>query len=105
VAPDRPRNGDSWKEANARGHFPTEQAALKCVYLAIMSLDPIGKGRKRWSNRWKEALNAFEITFDGRGLCVGWVGDGETLNHLVWSRRGSLRRVEETPDRGDGGAG
>ena len=52
--------------ANARGHFPTEQAALKCVYLAIMSLDPKGTGQKRWSNRWKSALNAFEITFDGR---------------------------------------
>jgi hypothetical protein len=24
----------------ARGHFPNEQAALKCVYMAIMSLDP-----------------------------------------------------------------
>jgi putative transposase len=54
------------RAVNARGHFPTEQAALKCVYLAIMSLDPTGKGRKRWSNRWKAALNAFEITFDGR---------------------------------------
>ena len=54
------------RAVNARGHFPTEQAALKCVYLAIMSLDPTGKGRKRWSNRWKAALIAFEITFDGR---------------------------------------
>lgn len=47
-------------------HFPTEAAALKCVYLAIMSLDPKGTARQRWSNRWKAALNAFEITFDGR---------------------------------------
>jgi hypothetical protein len=31
-----------------------------------MTLDPTGKDRKRWSNRWKAALNAFEITFDGR---------------------------------------
>jgi transposase-like protein len=54
------------RAVNARGHFPTEQAALKCIYLAVMSLDPTGKGRKRWSNRWKKALNAFEITFDGR---------------------------------------
>ena len=50
----------------ARGHFPTEPAALKCVYLAIMSLDPTGRGRQRWTNRWKPALNAFDITFDGR---------------------------------------
>ena len=54
------------RAVNARGHFPTEAAALKCVYLAIMSLDPTGKGQKRWSHRWKAALNAFEITFDGR---------------------------------------
>ena len=54
------------KAVNARGHFPSEQAALKCLYLAVMSLDPTGKGRKRWSNRWKAALNAFDITFDGR---------------------------------------
>jgi hypothetical protein len=32
------------RAVNARGHFPTEAAALKCVYLAIMSLDPTGKG-------------------------------------------------------------
>ena len=50
----------------ARGHFPTEQAALKCVYLVTRSLDPTGRGRARWVTRWKPALNAFAITFDGR---------------------------------------
>jgi putative transposase len=54
------------RAVNARGHFPTEQAALKILYLTITSLDPTGKGRARWSNRWKAALNAFDITFDGR---------------------------------------
>lgn len=54
------------RAVNARGHFPSEAAAMKCVYMAIMSLDPTGKGRKRWSTRWKKALNAFDITFDGR---------------------------------------
>ena len=54
------------RAVNARGHFPTEQAATKCLYLAIRSLDPTGKGRQRWTNRWKAALNAFDITFDGR---------------------------------------
>src|SRR6266567_1471616 len=54
------------RAVNARGHFPTEQAAMKCLYMAIMSLDPTGRGRKRWTNRWKAALNAFDITFDGR---------------------------------------
>lgn len=54
------------RAVKARGHFPNEQAALKCVYLAVMSLDPTGKGRKRWIIRWKAALNAFDITFEGR---------------------------------------
>ncbi|MFD5831704.1 IS256 family transposase [Lentzea sp. NPDC060358] len=54
------------RAVKARGHFPTEQAALKCVYMAIMSLDPTGTGRARWTMRWKPALNAFDIAFDGR---------------------------------------
>jgi putative transposase len=54
------------RAVKTRGHFPTEQAAMKCLYLVIISLDPTGRGRKRWSNRWKAALNAFDITFDGR---------------------------------------
>jgi hypothetical protein len=54
------------RAVKARGHFPNEQAALKCVYMAIMSLDPTGKGQASWTMRWKTALNAFDITFDGR---------------------------------------
>ncbi|WSL21441.1 IS256 family transposase [Streptomyces sp. NBC_01283] len=54
------------KAVRARGHFPNESAALKCVYMALMSLDPTGKGRKRWTMRWKAPLNAFQIAFEGR---------------------------------------
>jgi len=54
------------RAVNARGHFPNEQAAMKVLYLTVIGLDPTGKGQKRWSNRWKAALNAFEMTFDGR---------------------------------------
>ena len=50
----------------ARGHFPTEQAALKCLYLVTRSLDPTGTGQARWAVRWKPALNAFSITFGDR---------------------------------------
>src|SRR5881227_87955 len=50
----------------ARGHFPTEQAAMKCLYLVTRSLDPTGTGRARWTMRWKPALNAFAITFGDR---------------------------------------
>lgn len=50
----------------ARGHFPTEQAALKCLYLVTRSLDPTGTGRARWTMRWKPVLDAFAITFGDR---------------------------------------
>ena len=32
------------RSVKARGHFPTEQAALKHLYLVIISLDPTGRG-------------------------------------------------------------
>jgi putative transposase len=54
------------RAVRARGHFPSDQAALKCLYLVTRSLDPTGKGRARWAMRWKPALNAFAITFEGR---------------------------------------
>src|ERR1700722_11633876 len=54
------------RAVKARGHFPTEQAALKCLYLVTRSLDPTGTGRTRWTMRWKPALNAFAITFADR---------------------------------------
>ncbi|MFV2086483.1 hypothetical protein ACFHWT_18625, partial [Micromonospora sp. LOL_021] len=56
----------AWQRHTANLPAESEQAALKCVYLAVMSLDPTGTGRKRWAIRWKAALNAFEIAFDGR---------------------------------------
>jgi len=54
------------RAVKARGHFPTEQAAIKCLYLVTRSLDPTGDGRTRWTVRWKPALNAFAITFADR---------------------------------------
>ena len=37
-----------------------------CLYMVTRSLDPTGGGRARWMVRWKPALNAFAITFQGR---------------------------------------
>ena len=54
------------RAVRARGHFPNEQAALKCIYLALRSLDPTGKGKAKWVVRWKPALNAFALAFEGR---------------------------------------
>jgi len=54
------------RAVRARGHFPTEQAAMKCLYLVTRSLDPTGKGHTRWTMRWKPALNAFATTYADR---------------------------------------
>jgi hypothetical protein len=62
-----------------------------------MSLDPTGTGRKRWITRWKAALNAFEITFEGRLSAarnqtpqnrvtplVNWTDPGRTPGCTPW---------------------
>jgi len=54
------------RAVTVRGHFPTEQAAMKTLYLVVRSLDPKGTGQARWVTRWKPALNAFAITFADR---------------------------------------
>jgi len=45
-----------WPEIYEGGQYSSDPSAL----------DPTGKGRARWATRWKPALNAFAITFDGR---------------------------------------
>lgn len=54
------------RAVRARGHFPTEQATLRCPYLVTHSLHRTGQGRTRWTVRWKPAFNAFAITFADR---------------------------------------
>ncbi len=54
------------RAVGTRGHSPTEQAALKCLYLVTRGLDPKGTGQARWTMRWKPALNAFAVTFADR---------------------------------------
>ena len=54
------------RAVTAKGHFPTEQAALKTLYLVTRGLDPKGTGQGRWAVRWKPALNAFAVTFADR---------------------------------------
>jgi transposase-like protein len=54
------------RAVTTKGHFPTEQAALKTLYLVTRSMDPKGTGQARWVTRWKPALNAFAVTFADR---------------------------------------
>jgi transposase-like protein len=38
------------RAVNAQGHFPTEQAALKTLYLVTRGMDPKGTGQARCTN-------------------------------------------------------
>jgi hypothetical protein len=53
------------REVKARGQFATEQAALKYVTVAAMVIDTAAPAR-RWTTRWRAALNAFELAFPDR---------------------------------------
>ena len=55
------------KVTRNRGQFPSEQAALKVLYLAVRNLDEFRSpsvGTR--SSGWKKALQAFTIYFEGR---------------------------------------
>ena len=66
-------NAGSRRPVRARGHFPDEQAVLRCLYPVTRSPGPAGTGRTRWAMRWKPAISAFAISFGGRfpaaGIC------------------------------------
>lgn len=51
------------KTLKTRGHFPSDQAAEKLLYMAIM------QAKENWGRpfvQWKKALNQFAIYFEGR---------------------------------------
>lgn len=55
------------KVTKTRGHFPTDDAALKILYLAIRNIsDQRGGELGTGSHGWKQALNAFAVAFPGR---------------------------------------
>lgn len=55
------------KVTKTRGHFPTDDAVLKILYLAIRNIGTTRGGQFGTNTQgWKHALNAFAITFPGR---------------------------------------
>jgi transposase-like protein len=55
------------KVTRNRGQFPTEQAALKVLYLAVRNLEDYRSPNTGIrSSGWKQALQAFTIYFEGR---------------------------------------
>jgi putative transposase len=71
----------------ARGHFPTEQAAMKCLYLVTRSLDPTGTGRARWTMRWLSRPAA------RCRHCCRSVSAGRSPNPACASRRTGLSTI------------
>jgi putative transposase len=62
-----PVNARLRKATRNRGQFPSEQAALKVLYLAVRNLEEFrtpNVGIR--SAGWKQALQAFTIYFEGR---------------------------------------
>jgi hypothetical protein len=55
-----------WRTVKARGHFPTEQTAIKRLYLVTRSLDPTGPAGQGGLCSGRPALNAFATTFADR---------------------------------------
>jgi len=49
-----------------RGHFPSEQAALKVLYLVIREKRKGGGNLTARINGWSKALNALAITYGDR---------------------------------------
>jgi putative transposase len=55
------------KVTRNRGQFPSEQAALKVLYLAVRNLEEFRRPNVGIrSSAWKQALQAFTIYFEGR---------------------------------------
>jgi putative transposase len=55
------------KVTRNRGHFPSEQAALKVLYLAIRHMiEPKAGDRNQVAPGWKSALNALTLFFEHR---------------------------------------
>ncbi|MFC5150013.1 transposase [Streptomyces aureoversilis] len=55
------------KVTRNRGHFPSEQAALKALYLAVREqVAQSVRCQPRRGTHWKKALNQFSLFFEGR---------------------------------------
>ena len=55
------------KVTRNRGHFPTEQAAVKVLYLAIRHMiEPKAGDRNQVAPGWKSALNALTLDLEDR---------------------------------------
>src|ERR1700744_702326 len=56
------------KIIKTRGHFPTDDAANKLIWLALRNITADGR---RAAHHWKEAMNQFAILYDDRFKAAG----------------------------------
>ncbi|TDD59007.1 IS256 family transposase [Actinomadura rubrisoli] len=76
------------KVTKARGHFPSDDAVVKLLWLAIINIED-KRARERAANREKGTKNAFQPTRLVEGLRVsGW---REALNELAIAYPGRIR--------------
>ena len=61
-------NAQLRKIIKTRGHFPTDDAASKLIWLALRN---ITAGRGNAAHHWKEAMNQFAILYDDRFNAAG----------------------------------
>lgn len=54
------------KATTRRGHFPTEQSALKVLYLTVLERRPNRSNPTGKINGWKSILNTLTITYGDR---------------------------------------
>ncbi len=85
-----------------RGHFPSDEAAIKLLFLGLRNLE------KRWNRsarEWNKALGQFAIFFEGRLPSGAWRTRGATASLVAAAgaccgcRRSSWRKTSGKPSR------
>ena len=56
------------KITKTRGHFPTDEALVKLLYLGCREMGRTGRAGRSGhpSHNWKVAMNQFDVMFPGR---------------------------------------
>jgi hypothetical protein len=76
---------------SVRGHFSTEQAVMKCLYLVTRSLDPKGTGQTRWTGPCAGSQHSTRSQSPSPTVCR----TRRTAEHLHGNRH--LHRIPDRP--------
>jgi putative transposase len=81
------------RAVQTRGHFPTDEASTKLLYLVLRQM--AGEW-KMPSREWSQAKTKFAIMFDGRFVNAGWAIRLHTQNSRQSPIRLMLRKLCKT---------